>query len=44
VEDTVDFTYYMNITHLDDKKADPKVGDLIINKDGRFFKILNYNE
>lgn len=44
VEDTSNFTYYMNFEYLNDKNAEPKKDDLIINKDGRFFKILDYNK
>lgn len=43
-EDLTDFTYYMNVEFLDDNNAEPKKEDLIINKDGRFFKILAFNE
>jgi hypothetical protein len=44
VEDLVDFTYLLNRANdLDDKTTIPKKDDLIINSDGRFFKVLSYN-
>lgn len=39
-ESFFDETYYIPLADLDDKEAQPSENDLIINKDGRFFKIL----
>lgn len=39
-ESFFDETYYMPIADLEDDEAQPSENDLIINKDGRFFKIL----
>ena len=42
-QDLVDFTYLLyKDTDLDNKSATPKVNDLILNSDGRFFKIVKY--
>ena len=38
-----DDTYTILYSNLDDQNASPKSGDLIINSDGRFFKVNYYN-
>lgn len=43
-EDLTDFSYLIYKTDLDNEDASPKEGDLIINSDGRFFKVLSYNK
>ena len=44
-EDTVDFSYLLYADpDLDDSEATPKKDDLIINSDGRFFKVLSFNK
>lgn len=43
-EDLTDFSYLIYKTDLDNEDAVPKEGDLIINSDGRFFKVLSYNK
>lgn len=39
-----DDTYQMKVSDLEDKGANPKTDDLVINKDGRFFKIMTANK
>ena len=44
-EDLTDFSYILYAsTDLDDDSVAPKRDDLIINSDGRFFKVLSYNK
>lgn len=44
-EDLTDFSYLMyKDADLDDEDATPKKDDLIINSDGRFFKVLSFNK
>ena len=44
-EDTTDFTYMLYASqHLEDIEAIPEKDDLIINSDGRFFKVLSFNK
>lgn len=43
-KDMVDFSYILYATDLDDEEASPKKDDLILNSDGRFFKVLSYNK
>lgn len=38
-----DGTYGVSRNDLEDKTSLPKAGDLIINQDGRFFKVSSYN-
>lgn len=42
-EDLTNFSYILYNTSLDNKDAVPKTDDLIINSDGRFFKVLKFN-
>lgn len=44
VRDGLDDTYYIAIDTLEDENASPKRGDLIINQDGKFYKIINISE
>lgn len=43
-EDLSDFTYMINDEDLDNEDATPRIGDLIINSDGRFFKVLSHKK
>lgn len=43
-QDLIDFAYVIYSTDLDDEKAVPKKDDLIINSDGRFFKVKSYDK
>jgi hypothetical protein len=43
-KDLTDFSYILYQTNLDNREATPKKDDLIINLDGRFFKVLSYNK
>ena len=43
-KDMTDFSYILYSSNLDDEEATPKKDDLIINLDGRFFKVLSYNK
>lgn len=43
-EDLTDFTYIIESNLLDNKDAVPKEDDLIINSDGRFFKVVSFNK
>ena len=44
VENIFDGSYTIQINDLEDDKAFPKETDLIINSDGRFFKVIHYDE
>lgn len=44
VENIFDGTYTIQKVDLEDQKIIPKETDLIINSDGRFFKIISYDE
>ena len=39
-----DGSYWINKNNLDNERVSLKSGDLIINSDGRFFKVLSFNE
>lgn len=41
---TANMTYEILLENLEDSKAIPKENDLIINKDGRFFKVIYLNK
>ena len=43
-KDMVDFSYILYSNTLDNEEATPKKDDLIINSDGRFFKVLSYDK
>ena len=43
-EDLTDFSYLINKNDFDNNDATPKKDDLIINSDGRFFKVLSFNK
>lgn len=44
VVENVDGTYSLPISSLEDQSAKPKEGDLIINNDGAFYKVLNITD
>ena len=44
VSENVDGTYSLPISSLEDQSAKPKEGDLIINNDGAFYKVLNITD
>ena len=44
VDENVDGTYSIQLSSLDDKEAIPSMDDLIINSDGRFFKVMDLDE
>lgn len=44
VIENVDNTYSLPISSLEDPKANPKEGDLIINSDGAFYKVLSIDD
>ena len=44
VSENVDGTYSLPISSLEDQSAKPKEGDLIINSDGAFYKVLNITD
>lgn len=44
VLDSVDLKYNLYLSDLDDQKAVPKKDDLIINKDGTFYKVVSFNK
>ena len=44
VAENVDGTYSLPINSLEDQSAKPKEGDLIINNDGAFYKVLNITD
>lgn len=44
VIENVDDTYSLPISSLEDSSAKPKEGDLIINNDGAFYKVLNITD
>ena len=44
VIENVDGTYSLPISSLEDQSAKPKEGDLIINNDGAFYKVLNITD
>ena len=43
-QNLVDLSYTIYFSDLDDKDASPKPDDLIINKNGTFYKVLSYNK
>lgn len=44
VKENVDGTYAIQIEDLDDSDAKPSMDDLIINSDGRFFKVIDSDD